>query len=135
MRKVAGLERILLIDDDEMANFIHQRAIKKLELDVQVDVAHDGVVALDILKSNRSPNLIFLDIRMPRMDGWEFLEEYRKLNSNEKERIIILMLTTSLNPDDQERSQKFEEISLYINKPLSPEKLETIIEQFFKNAV
>ncbi|EQA43594.1 response regulator receiver domain protein [Leptospira broomii serovar Hurstbridge str. 5399] len=135
MRKIAGLERILLVDDDEMANFIHQRAIKKLDLDVQVDVAHDGLLAIDVLKSNRSPNLIFLDIRMPRMDGWEFLEEYRKLNASDKERIIILMLTTSLNPDDQERSQKFSEISLFINKPLSPEKLETILEQFFKNPV
>ncbi len=139
MKKIPGLDRILLVDDDEMANFIHLRAIKKAEIDVVVDVARNALEALEVLKesnkgaasSSIQPNLIFLDINMPFMDGWEFLDEYKKIFENRQEQIIILMLTTSLNPDDEKRSESRKEISMFLNKPLTTEKLETVLQKFF----
>ena len=74
------------------------------------------------------PDLIFLDINMPGMNGWEFLEEYNRLNKKLHGQVIIIMLTTSDNPDDAERSKTWNFISDYITKPLTHEIMNNIIK-------
>jgi CheY-like chemotaxis protein len=68
---------------------------------------------------------------MPVMDGWEFLQAYQNLQCNQKGKIIIVMLTTSFNPDDKTKSLKYKEISGYKNKPLSSEILDEIMLKYF----
>ena len=68
---------------------------------------------------------------MPAMDGWEFLDEYKKLNI--ETRIIVVMLTTSLFPEDKLRAEKIPEISGFENKPLTEEKLTGVLEKYFTN--
>lgn len=92
----------------------------------------DGLQALDYLEqAEHGPDLIFLDINMPRMNGWEFLDRYRNLDPNHKAKVIIIMLTTSLNPADVFRSSHIPEISEFETKPLTQKKLETILTTFF----
>jgi CheY-like chemotaxis protein len=139
MKKRDGLACILLVDDDEATNFLNTRVIKKLDATVKVQVAYNGREALDYLKPKapgaktencQMPSLIFLDINMPGMDGWEFLEEYRKLPDEQTNQIKILMLTTSMNPDEEKRAMEIPEVKGFINKPLTPEKLERIINVY-----
>lgn len=128
------LNCILLIDDDEEDNFFHSLVINEMDLSDHIEIAENGLHALDYLENGDCvPDLIFLDINMPRMNGWEFLERYRSLDPARKAKVVIIMLTTSLNPMDQERATRVEEVRDFETKPLSKEKLESIMRRFFPN--
>lgn len=132
------LNTVLLIDDDEPTNFYTQMIIQDAGCANTIKVAQGGREALDYLanshqKSNYpSPDLIFLDINMPAMDGWEFLDEYKKLHKESQGKIIVVMLTTSLNPDDKTKADGMPEISGFESKPLTEEKLTKILNQYFQ---
>jgi CheY-like chemotaxis protein len=128
-----GLNCIMLVDDSEMDNYFHSEIIRRSGAAEEILVAENGPQALEIMSSGRSkrPDLIFLDINMPGMNGWEFLEAYQKLDSDQKARTVIIMLSTSLNPADKQRAQELKGISGYRSKPLSKAMLEEIISEFF----
>lgn len=125
------LNTIMLIDDDEPTNFLSKMLIEEAGCAEHIQVAESGKMALDYLSNDKnSPDLIFLDINMPAMNGWEFLEKYRKLKK-EKKGVIIIMLTTSLNPDDKIKAGKTPEISGFENKPLNPELIDRVLKKYF----
>ena len=129
---------ILLIDDDKSTNFLHKIIIEETGVSEKVEAVQSGQEALDYLERKKEgvypkPDLIFLDINMPGMNGWEFLEEYEKLDDNIKGEIMIMMLTTSINPDDEEKAKKTKFINGFLNKPLTTEALEKIIDDHFQN--
>jgi CheY-like chemotaxis protein len=68
---------------------------------------------------------------MPAMDGWEFLERYRSLPAERKADIVLIMLTTSLNPDDELKTQAIPEVAGFENKPLSQQRLNLLLEKYF----
>jgi CheY-like chemotaxis protein len=125
------LNSILLIDDDEPTNFLHELVIKKSNCTENCIVMSGGQKALDYLHTSTTPNLIFLDINMPAMNGWEFLEAFRDLNISQKDKIVIVMLTTSLNPDEEEKSKLFKEVQDFKRKPLTNTMLQEIVEKYF----
>lgn len=135
------INSVLLIDDDLATNFITKMIIKKAGITDHIETVLNGKQALDYLtnsgeyeKPNHEfpqPMLILLDINMPVMDGWEFAEAFEKLDKNQKGDIIIVMLTSSLNPDDKERASKLSAISGFQNKTLTMEGLTSIMETFF----
>ena len=140
MRNVESLDCILLIDDDRPTNFIHKKTIMSMGLDTHIQVCESGQDALDYLncegtfseeKSFPQPGVVFLDINMPGMNGWDFLEHYHHLPENRKAKIIVAMLTTSSNPDDKERVDKDSAVKTIYSKPLKHEYLEEIIETYF----
>lgn len=130
------LNTILLIDDDQATNFLHKLVIKKADCTENIHIELNGESALNYLNTQQdgkypSPDLIFLDINMPRMNGWAFLEEYHTLHQDKRGVAVIVMLTTSLNPDDLELSKKFSEISEFKNKPMTQEMVIDIIRRHF----
>ena len=127
------LNCILLVDDNEADNFFHRIVLEEMSVTKKIHVVENGIEAMDYLRNNDNqvPELIFLDINMPRMNGWELLEAYSKFNDQRKAKIIIEMLTTSSNPDDLKRASLIPEVSGYTVKPLSAEMVSKILEKFF----
>lgn len=132
---------ILLIDDNVHDNFIHTRTINKIPAAKQVKTVTTGEEALEYFKLGQQypeqypvPDLIFLDINMPGMNGFEFLEKARqeKIFDNSKS-ILVVMLTSSLNSDDEKiATEQFSgEIKDFKNKPLTTEMLADIMERYF----
>jgi len=123
----------MLVDDDSDDNFFHEREIKKTHLDTIVITKDSGIKALEYLKLKEEPHtdLIFLDINMPGMNGWEFLKEYGQLDKELQSRAIIIMLTTSDNPDHIAKANTFSFVSDYITKPLTKEIMEDINKKYF----
>lgn len=115
----------MLVDDDEATNFLHKMVLKKSGICDEIHTALNGKEALDYVlakgkyESRTKPNIIFLDINMPVMDGWEFIESFKSLDDNIKKDIMIAMLTTSFNPDDRIKAEAIPEITIIRNKPLS----------------
>lgn len=136
------LKCILIIDDDEPTNFFTNIILEDADCTDQIRIVQSGREALDYLAKSESndvdpdfpsPDLIFLDINMPAMDGWEFLEEYKKLHKRHK--VIVVMLTTSLFPEDKLKSKEIPEIAGFENKPLTAEKVANVLEKYFSNVV
>ncbi len=131
---------ILLVDDNVADNVFHEIIIKEADVCNHIKIAISGQEALDyIIKSeeiNQSenfpkPNIVFLDINMPGMNGFEFLEEYKKLDEKYRSAIIMIMLTTSLNPADKKRTLENNEVTQFLNKPLTVEMLHEIMKKYF----
>lgn len=130
------IDCILIIDDDEPTNYLNKMILEEAGVVKKVKVAQSGLEAISILlQKNTDPiDMIFLDINMPAMDGWEFLEHYRSLIKARQisgNNIITIMLTTSLNPEDEVRARSYEEISGFVNKPMTKEKIHEIIRNNF----
>ncbi|WP_428327994.1 response regulator [Mucilaginibacter sp.] len=129
---------ILLIDDNKADNAFHQIKIKKAQVCEKVSIATSGTQALDYLakavlqnEAFPKPDLIFLDINLPGMDGFDFLDEFHKLNDELKSKTKVIMLTTSLNPDDQTRALNYKEVKSFLNKPLTVELIQDTVASYF----
>jgi CheY-like chemotaxis protein len=130
--------KLLLVDDDTTSIFLTQMLIEDIFPGSveQIQTANNGQEALEILSQyclsstggaeNFCPDLILLDINMPVMDGFEFLEQLQKMDNFKKNQTKIVLLTSSTNPKDIERAQKYN-VYNYLSKPLTEEKLKTVL--------
>jgi CheY-like chemotaxis protein len=125
------LNKILLIDDDPINNYMNEMLLKKLHFTHEVQIALNGVMAIDYILNNNvneleCPELIIVDINMPVMNGFEFLTEFEKIDLKYREKVRVLILTTSTSYKDEEL---IKELGLdIIRKPLTQEK----IEEYFR---
>jgi CheY-like chemotaxis protein len=124
---------LCFIDNDEIYQYAVNRSLKSHELTKKILIFSDGEQAMEFLTDNATdnenlPDIIFLDINMPIMDGWHFLEEFVKLKPGIRKVITIYMITSSFDPANMEKAQKISEISDYIIKPINPSMLKGIIE-------
>lgn len=132
------LNCILLIDDDETTNYVNTILINKADCAEEVKSVTSGHAALEYLKSLDSdgqhpqPDLIFLDINMPVMNGWEFIEEYHQLLPEQRGQVLVWMLSTSDNPADRERAEKLGSDG-FMAKPLTISKLMDVVRRYFKH--
>jgi CheY-like chemotaxis protein len=131
------LDCILLVDDDNEDNHYHQIVLNEMNIADHIEVATNGIEALDFLTNKEAPppDLIFLDINMPKMNGWEFLKAYENLTEIKKAKIIIAMLTTSSNPNEKEKSAEFPEITGFNSKPLTEEMVNGILKKYYPDLV
>lgn len=128
------LQCVLLIDDDHATNFIHRKIIEKSQITKHIEVALNGEEALNYIDKTPDffefPAIIFLDINMPVMDGWEFLESYENLKVSRKDKTIIVMMSTSFNPDDKIKAESIGCVDCYKSKPMTFEVIEEIISKY-----
>lgn len=136
------LNSILFADDDEISNLFNRIFLKKLNFDIAVDFARNGKEALDLLTSSEDyatilmPCLLFLDIKMPVMNGWQFLEAYEKEVSQEiMDKITIVMLTTSEDEGDKIKAMKNPIVKDYIQKPLTEESILDLVGKYFSHPI
>ncbi len=132
------LKSLCMVDDNEIDVYQVSRIIKKSGLVETFYSFEDGQEAIDHFKQleeskkkfdgNFPPVAIILDINMPRMDGFEFLQEYAKLPLEIKQSAIVMMLTSSNQDKDKEKASNFAEVKGYFVKPFTAEYLDTIIK-------
>jgi len=130
----AKYSTVMLVDDNEIDNFINEKMIEGCGFAETVYVHTGSRSALEFLfnlvrggvPEDLFPQVIFLDISMPMMDGFQFLDEYEKLPEKTKESIKVVILTTSINPMDIENAQNNKRVIGFMNKPLTKEHLDTI---------
>ena len=126
----------LLVDDDATTNYLNQLLLKRLAVADHLLVALNGQEALDLLQAHchriadDCPALILLDVKMPVMDGFAFLDAYDQLPIAQKQAIVIIMLTTSLHPKDMERT-KNRNIAGFLSKPLTEAKINEVLATHF----
>ncbi|WP_242916277.1 response regulator [Pontibacter liquoris] len=140
MKKLSG---VLLIDDDDTTNFLNQRLLDRMAVTDNVRTFVNGKQAFDYLYnvSNKNyegtgssyfqPELIFLDINMPVMDGFEMLDLFERLDKAFREQITMVVLTTSTHPQDTANSKKYN--AEYLTKPLTVEKVNMLLEKHFSS--
>jgi CheY-like chemotaxis protein len=127
-------KNIAVIDDDEIYIFLTKRIIEKTHLFKKVLVFKNGLDGLNFIKGNFNnfntlPEIILLDLSMPIMNGWQFLDEFMKLYPNNESQIKIYICTSSISPNDIERSKKISAVSNYIIKPISKELFLDILKE------
>ncbi|RKQ42693.1 response regulator receiver domain-containing protein [Roseivirga pacifica] len=135
------LDCILLVDDNDADNYYHQMIIEEVGCAEAILALENAFDALDYIKSvdesveQATPNIIFLDINMPGMNGWEFLDEYEKLSKEQKANVMVIMLSTSQNPDDKIKAKAKYGILEFVNKPLTEETLKKLIKKHFPDVL
>lgn len=135
MQKNTSFKKVLIVDDSKADRFIASYMLKKFNLTEEVIEAESAMKALELLKAagpDNLPDLIFLDIRMPEMDGFGFLKEYENLPETIKSNCIILMLSTSLDKGDHEKAETNNYIRKFLNKPMDISKIEWLKQEFRK---
>ena len=124
---MSNYKTCLLIDDNYIDNFVTRRILESGNFAEQVIVSQSATDAINSLRSGTvKPDVIFLDIRMPVMGGFEFLQEYDKLEIEGKQAIKIFMLSSSLDPTDLKKSINNKYITQFVHKPLTQKTLDEI---------
>ncbi|MCK0157273.1 response regulator [Cellulophaga sp. F20128] len=129
---------ICIVDDDDIYQFTIIKTLKSFNLPKNIIAFADGEEALNFMLDNlgedaKLPDVIFLDINMPIMDGFQFMDEYIKIKPKVGKPITIYMVSSSVDPVDIERAKNISAISDYIIKPIRQGQLKTILEKLEKN--
>ncbi len=133
----AKYNAVMLIDDNEIDNLINQKIIESSTISNHIFTHTGGKSAIEFLKNaekiavaagNQSlmPEIIFLDIDMPLMDGFQFLDEFENLSENIRTHCKIVMLTSSINSRDMKKAKRYTNVKEYLNKPLTKESLKAL---------
>lgn len=118
---------VLLVDDDQVFNLLNQKTLQLLDLANEIHTARNGKEALDLINdyyrgAKTIPEVILLDLNMPIMDGFSFIEAFQKLEVPNKERVLIIIVTSSRDPKDLKRAKELG-ITSYLSKPLTEQDL------------
>lgn len=126
------MAKYLLIDDEEVFNFIHTQVIQLIEPDAQIKEIRSSSGALQCIKENLNkadqfPDVILVDINMPEMNGFELMEELQQLSSSFTKKAHIYMVTSSLFESDRKRAETFSVLTGFMEKPIGASDAEKII--------
>ncbi|SEL47620.1 Response regulator receiver domain-containing protein [Aquimarina amphilecti] len=129
------LKRILLVDDSKATNFFNKTIILKTDCVEEVVLATNGEKALHSIQTSSVPDIIFLDLNMPVMNGWEFLEQHEELSEHCKNSVIVILLGTKLSTEQEKKLTSFSRVMEFRDKMLTKEIVLEIISTYFKDSV
>ncbi|WP_345220479.1 response regulator [Hymenobacter koreensis] len=130
------LQKVVLIDDNETTSFLNNRLLQRLELAENVLSFTNAEQAFAHFWGKQSgsdsdaPELVFVDLKMPGMDGFEFLNQYNRLAPEQREKTVMAVLTTSMHSADTTRVAQYEGVE-YLAKPLTEEKMQRLLQKRF----
>lgn len=119
-----NIERILIVDDDKIFLSLAQLVLRSIFSKADIITSKNGVEGLESLE-NRHPNLLFLDINMPVMNGWEFLSALKERGGEQSFQIIIT--SSSVDPEDREKAERHPLVNGFIEKPITKEKIMSVV--------
>lgn len=130
MRKIKSA---CIIDDDEIFVYGTRRIMEEVRFCDDIVVFNNGKEAIDgmqnyLTEGKSLPDVIFLDINMPIMNGWDFLEEFTKIPNLNKGEVLLYVVSSSVDPSDLEKAKEFELVNNYILKPILPKQLHEILD-------
>lgn len=123
---------VYVVDDDKVFHFIIKKLLLNNKIDVNPDFFENGLLAIekikkDLIKGKNPPDLILLDINMPILDGWQFLEEFKGIKKKLKKDVVIYIVSSSDDKADKNKAKTFEdEVKDYYLKPITSEDLKAI---------
>lgn len=126
------LESACIIDDDHILVYGLKIMMKEIQFCDDIIVFTNGLEAIEGLleiigRGETLPPVIFLDLNMPIMDGWEFLEDFLKIPNNNRDYVTIYIISSSVDPRDRQRSLQYSIVNNYILKPVTPKDLENVL--------
>ncbi len=129
-----SVKNLTLVDDDEIFVFLTTKTIRETNLVELIKVFGNGLDALNFLIENKDnpealPEIILLDLSMPIMNGWQFLDEYASLHPDMGKKITIYICSSSISPDDIARAKNISEVSDFIIKPITKDKLVDVLKK------
>ena len=117
----------MLIDDDKITNILTKKILLKFNPEIKVEVFSDPIKSIEYLEKLKSDNweypVIFLDINMPQMTGWQFLEQIANLNMNP----TVYILTSSIDKNDITKARTYKNVKAFLTKPLTQDKMPTFV--------
>lgn len=137
---MSAVKKVLIIDDDEINNFICIKNIKAIDFADEASYhlrASEGLEELRKIAEKDPedlPEVIFLDINMPAMNGWDFLKEYEELINTANKDIHLFILSSSIYRKDLDMAGSHEKVTDYILKPLNKKKLQDINDKYFNGS-
>jgi CheY-like chemotaxis protein len=141
-KQTRPLNLILLVDDDDTTNFVNTRLLTNMQITEDIKAVRNGKEAIDYLKEAClenpkpgfvCPDLIFLDIKMPVMDGFTFLEKYKEAGLDSGDHVIIMMLTSSASFYDLEKLKSYDKVKKHLSKALTEAEVREIVKTHFPN--
>lgn len=128
-----ALSIILLVDDNRADNYLNELIIEQEGIDAEILMASNGAKAVELLQERQRegappPELIFLDLNMPKLNGWEFLDFYETFHKKTGQTSAIVLLTTSMNPEDEEHAKTIPLVTKFLQKPLTSEAMQDILQ-------
>lgn len=127
------IKKLLIVDDDEVYTYITKRIIEQSNLASQIKIFKNGKEAIDFIEETKGeiellPDVILLDLSMPILDGWGFLEEYILLKPYFGKKITLYIVSSSISPSDYQRAKEYSDVSDFIIKPITTEKFIYLIK-------
>ncbi|WP_121243429.1 response regulator [Mucilaginibacter phyllosphaerae] len=125
--------KLIVLDDDKIQHLIFRKMLNQYHIVDHTMFSDDGNRVLDFLENYKSnnemlPELIFLDLNMPNLNGWKFLEQLKNLYPQLTKHVTVYIISSSVNPSDVKRSKKYSFVNSYIIKPITRERLNNIVE-------
>ncbi|MDY0090534.1 MAG: response regulator [Flavobacteriaceae bacterium] len=126
-------KNVLIIDNDPIYRSLIQKLILKSNFSEKIFTANDGNESLNYLLKNQNnpgelPDVILLDIEMPVMNGWDFMDIYQSIKNSVAKKITVFLVSSSISPEDRQKALDYEDISGFYSKPITTE----ILSEIFK---